>query len=113
MAALMMHPGHKLDFIERLWVGRTAWLVNAKKGIKKLWKNSYKGRHADFIPTITLKGTLAITTIIMTPRVKKIIDPFDQFMNLSDFYNMISVIIDEYRKYLEIPAYQCYNTLAW
>jgi hypothetical protein len=112
MAALVMHPGHKLAFIERLWIGRTAWLANAKKGVKKLWENSYKGRYAGPTPTTALEGTPA-TTMTTTPHVEKAVDPFDQFMNPPGLYNMTSATVDEYRKYLEIPAHQCDIALAW
>jgi hypothetical protein len=109
MAALVLNPGQKLTFIERLWAGNQTWIENANKEVKKLWELGWKGRHtvmlSEIIPTIeTYSHTHALTDF----------DDFDQFMNPPNLYTtQHTVHVDEYKKYLEIPAKQCDKPLMW
>jgi hypothetical protein len=109
MAALVLNPGQKLTFIERLWAGNRTWIENAKKEVKKLWELGWKGRHSVMLSEIIPTGETYSHTHASTD-----FDDFDQFMNPPNLYTtQHTVHVDEYKKYLEIPAKQCDKPLMW
>lgn len=112
MGALVLHPGYKLAFIEKIWAGKRIWLENARKSVKRLWETGWKGRHSAFEPnTPPDESTNAL--IDATLSHEKEADPFEIFMNPPNLYTTQSVTIDEYKKYLEIPAKKTNEPLAW
>jgi hypothetical protein len=102
--ALILHFGHKLVFIERLWAGKRTWLENTRKNVKKLWETGWKGKYSfqELISAVEETINALISAIINHERN---LDPFETFMNSPNLYTAQQpILIDEYKKHLEIPV---------
>jgi hypothetical protein len=112
MAALVLNPGQKLAFIERHWARQRTWIDTSKKGVKKLWEAGWKGRHSAVMPIAF--PTPEDSSYVNIPRRAREPDDFDTFMNPPDLYTTQQTgQVDEYKKYLEIPAQPCEKPLMW